>query len=136
VRLLIVDDSPLIRQRLTAMLSSVDGVEVVGQAEDVQEAIERARCLRPDALILDLRLPSGSGLDVLHAVKRDDPAPLVMMVTALAGPEQRDACLAAGADFFFSKSRDIGQLMETVETYARGRGGTLRGAPRSACVAA
>jgi DNA-binding NarL/FixJ family response regulator len=115
----IADDSALVRQRLVATLPElVRGLEVVGEASDVPGAIESARRLQPDALILDARMPGGSGLDVLRELKRSASAPLVMVFTSFPSAEDRHAYLAAGADFFFSKAKDIPELLAVLQRYS------------------
>jgi DNA-binding NarL/FixJ family response regulator len=92
----------------------VQGLEVIGQAADVPTAIEAARRLRPDALILDIRMPGGSGLDVLRSVKGSARPPLVIVLTTFASPEHRKIYLDAGADYFFSKSADVPVAIEVL----------------------
>ncbi len=113
MRVLIVDDSPIIADRLVTLLSEVSAeIRVVGQACDVGEALIAARELKPDVLILDLGLPSGSGIDVLGDVKRRDPVPVVMILTNYPYPQYRKRCLELGADFFFDKSTELDSLRE------------------------
>jgi DNA-binding NarL/FixJ family response regulator len=118
---LIADDSRPLRERLIALCGEVDGIRVVGQAGDCREALARADALRPDVVVLDVRMPDGSGIDVLSQVKRARPAPVVIMLTGHALPQYRTRCLAAGADFFFDKSSELEQVAEALGRLARGR---------------
>jgi DNA-binding NarL/FixJ family response regulator len=104
MKVLIADDSQIVRERLAYLLGDVEGVEIVGQAEDAVEAEELSQALKPDVAILDVRMPRGSGVDVLRHIKRGNPAATVIMLTNLVDPEAREMCLSEGADYFFDKS--------------------------------
>jgi len=112
----IADDSDLMRERLTALLTEIEGVEVIGQARTVADAIEGIRALSPDFVILDIQMPGGSGIDVLKAVKQYAHPPLVMMFTNHAQPQYRDKCIEWGADFFLDKSREFESLAPICES--------------------
>ncbi len=108
MKVFIVEDSPLVVDRLMAMFAEFEGgVEVVGRADDAVAAIGSIRDLRPDAVILDIRLRRGTGLDVLETVKRDQQAPMVMMLTNYPHPQYRRRCLEHGADYFLDKSTEF-----------------------------
>ena len=111
MKLLIVDDNIKYRHRLASVISSIKGIEVVGQAGDVPEAIDAVKRMKLDTIILDIHMPGGSGLDVLRASKSISPAPLVIMLTVGPESEYRDTCFALGADYFFEKSNGIRAMM-------------------------
>jgi DNA-binding NarL/FixJ family response regulator len=111
MKVLIADDSEIVRERLAYLLGDVEGVEIVGQAEDAVEAGDLAGELKPDVAILDVRMPRGSGVDVLRAIKRDNPAATVIMLTNFVDPEARQLCMAQGADYFFDKSIEFEQAV-------------------------
>ena len=115
IRVLIVDDSALIRERLKTMLSEIAGVEIVGQAEDKMEAIASNERLHPDVVILDIRLPRGDGIEVLQHIKRDTPSVIVIMLTNYSYPQYRQKCLKAGADFFFDKSTEFDKVIAVLQ---------------------
>ena len=104
MRLLIADDSPVIRERLIALLNDLDGVEIVGQAGDARMACDLAQKLKPDATILDVQMPRGSGIDVLRDLKKDNPSAVVVMLTNFVGNENRKMCIERGADYVFDKA--------------------------------
>jgi DNA-binding NarL/FixJ family response regulator len=117
----IADDSDVIRTRLAELLAGVPDIVVVGQAGDVPSAKAGIAQTRPDIAILDIRMPGGSGIDVLREIKRDRAAkPCVIMYTNYGLPQYRKACAAAGADYFFDKSAESQQLAETIRTIAAG----------------
>ena len=103
----IVDDSQVVRDLLTNVISRLSNVEVVGRAAEVSEAIEAIRRLKPAIVVLDISMPGGSGLEVLEAAKREQPAPIVMMLTNLAYEQYREKCRQLGADYFFDKSTEF-----------------------------
>lgn len=110
MKVFLVDDARIIRQRLAKILATVKGVQIIGEAVDADDAIQAIRCLRPDVVILDLQLARGTGFDVLEAVKHDPSAPIVILLTNFPYPSFRQKCLAAGADFFFDKSTEFQKI--------------------------
>lgn len=117
----IADDSDPLRERLTAMLSEIEGAQVVGQAGNAAEALAGIRSLNPDVVILDIQMPGGSGIDVLKTIKRSDRPPVVMMLTNHAHAQYRKRCAEWGADFFLDKSREIESLTLICESLVRER---------------
>jgi len=115
MRVFIVDDSDLLRQRLGALLSQMQGIEVVGEARDALEATKLILNLKPEVVILDIRMPAGSGIDVLQNIKRATPAPKVIMLTNYPYPQYRKKAADAGAEFFFDKATEFDKVAEAVE---------------------
>jgi CheY-like chemotaxis protein len=111
VRLLIADDSPVICERLVSLLNELDGVEIVGKAEDARKAYDLAQKLKPDATILDVRMPRGSGIDVLRDLKKDNPSAVVVMLTNFVGNENRKTCIERGADYVFDKAFEFEKVV-------------------------
>lgn len=119
ITVLIVDDSPLVRERLVHMVSQFSGVEIAGQTGDPQVALDAIRSLSPSVVILDIRLPGRSGVELLPEIKRLDPAPVVIMLTNYPYPQYREKCMEAGADFFLDKSTEfqrIGEILEEISS--------------------
>ena len=114
MKIFIADDSALLRERLVALISDLEGMEVVGLAEDAPGALEAIQRLKPDVAVLDVRMPGGNGIHVLEAVKRQPGAPLVIMLTAFAYPQYRRKCLEAGADFFLDKTTEFERVAEVL----------------------
>lgn len=110
IKVFIADDSRVVRERLTTLLNEVAGVEIVGQAENVAEAISAIGNLQPDVVILDIRMPDGSGIDVLRQIKQDGAGPIIIILTNYPFPGYRQRCLQAGADFFLDKSTEFDQI--------------------------
>lgn len=120
MRVYVVDDSPLVRERLVALLSEVPGVDVVGSAENAEEGIAGIVLKRPDVAILDIRMPSGSGISVLEEVKKREDAPTVIMLTNYPYPQYRKKCMDAGADYFFDKSSEFHKVTEVLSRMIAG----------------
>jgi len=110
----IVDDSPVVRDRLVALISELPNVEVVGQADIAFEAINSIRQLRPSVVVLDISMPGGSGMYVLETIKKDRPGPVVIMLTNFAHDQYRQKCLQLGADYFFDKSTEFERVTEVL----------------------
>ena len=117
MRILIVDDSPVVRERLAALLAELEGVEVVGQAQDVVGAVAAILALRPDVVTLDIRMPGGNGIEALAEVKKVQPAPIVIMLTNYPYPQYRKKCLDAGADYFLDKSTEFEQVAQILKSH-------------------
>jgi DNA-binding NarL/FixJ family response regulator len=115
MRIVIADDSTVVRQRLIRLLDEVSGVEVVGQADDVPLAKNLVEMLKPDVAILDIRMPTGSGADLVPNLKRMDPALKIIMLTNYAYPENRKKCMDSGADFFFDKSTEFQKVVTVLK---------------------
>ena len=110
IRVFLVEDSAPIRERLIEMLGDIPGVRIAGSAEHAAQAAADILRERPDTVVLDLRLASGSGLDVLRAVHPVAPEIAFIVLTNFANPQYRDICLAAGASHFLDKSTEIGEI--------------------------
>jgi DNA-binding NarL/FixJ family response regulator len=120
VKVFIADDSPIVRERLVTMLDELAGIKIVGQAENVAEAISAIRNLQPDVVILDIQMPGGSGIDVLRNVKQAELAPMVIILTNYPYQKHRQKCLNAGADFFLDKSIEFDQIPKLLEGFKQG----------------
>jgi len=115
VRVFIVDDSAVIRERLKTMLSELKGIEIIGQAKGSTEAEEAIQKLKPDVVILDIRMHGGNGIEVLKNIKKDKDSPLVIMLTNYPYPQYRKKCKDAGANFFFDKSTEFEEVIEVLK---------------------
>ena len=110
MRVFIADDSAVVVERLADLLEEVPGTQLVGQAGDVPGAVSGIQQMKPDALILDLQMPGGSGLDVLRAIRTNYPRLYVLICTNYPYPQYREVCMTAGADFFLDKSTEFGKI--------------------------
>lgn len=115
LKVFISDDSATVRERLVTMALDLPEVDVVGQAQDAPGTLDALRQVRPDVVILDIRMPGGNGIEVLREVKKMTPAPQVIMLTNFAYAQYRKKCQEAGADFFFDKSTEFEKLPQALE---------------------
>lgn len=116
MRVLIVDDSEALVQRLTSRLREVAGVEIVGQAGSVPDAVREIQQAKPDVVILDICMPGGSGIDVLESVKKDPFPPIVIVLSNYSDRPYRRKCLKSGARFFFDKSIEFDRVAEVLRS--------------------
>lgn len=115
----IVEDSPLLRTRLEAMLAALPDARMVGYAEGADEAIEAIVEKRPAVVILDMHLKQGTGLDVLRGLQGRMNGTDVYVLTNYALDAYRQASARLGARGFFDKSRDLGALREALVARAQ-----------------
>jgi len=119
LRVLLVEDSPLIRERLAESLVEPGRIEIVGDADSEAAAIALVQSPQWDALVLDLQLKSGTGLGVLRALKPIRRANTrVIVLTNYAFPQYRAKSLSMGADFFFDKAREYHRVREVLDSLA------------------
>jgi DNA-binding NarL/FixJ family response regulator len=119
MRVLIADDSLAIVQRLVMMLADVKGVEIVDQVGTVGDTQEAIRRLRPDAVILDMQMPGGSGIDVMESMKKDHLKSTVIVLTNHPYAAYRKKCFESGAAFFLDKSNEFEKVGEVLEGLIR-----------------
>lgn len=123
LKVLIADDSPPVAEMLAELVADPGRVEVVGSADCERDVIAAVHQLRPDVVILDLQLRSGSGTDVIRAVRADASlANVRLLVTSNhVSPQLRSACLQMGADGYYDKVKELLCLTEKVAQLAAGR---------------
>jgi DNA-binding NarL/FixJ family response regulator len=120
IRVFLVDDQTLVRQGVRSLLALSDEIEVVGEAADGAEAIERIPAVRPDVVLLDMRMPKLSGLDVLHALAQAGTLPPTIILTTFDDDQLVVAGIKAGARGYLLKDVSLEQLVEAVRTVAGG----------------
>jgi DNA-binding NarL/FixJ family response regulator len=115
-RVFVVEDSELIRERLLSMLGGMSGVEVIGHAETAADAIAGILAARPDVVVLDIKLKTGSGIEVLQTIKRRiGEAVAVIMLTNYATEVYRAKCFQAGAEYFLDKTNEFQRLYPIID---------------------
>jgi DNA-binding NarL/FixJ family response regulator len=119
-RVLIADDQPLVRSGIRMILESEDGLEVVGEAVDGQDSIDQARTLRPDVVILDIRMPGLDGIEATRRLLTDVDAPRVLILTTFDLDEYVYEAMKAGASGFVLKNVPAAKLVDAVRTVADG----------------
>lgn len=114
MRLIIADDSAIIRSCLVDLLSDIDGIDIVGQARDWSEVAEAVERLKPDVAILDIQMPKGNGIVTLRTIKGNECPPKVIMFTNYSYSQYRKEYMDAGADYFFDKCSEYRELTDTL----------------------
>jgi DNA-binding NarL/FixJ family response regulator len=122
VRVLIVDDDDLVRDGLTAILSSDESIEVVDAAVDGRHAVDRARFLRPDVVLMDVRMPELDGISATRAVLDAVPATKVVILTTFEEDDYIFGALKAGASGFVLKRTPRAELIAAIHAVAGGEG--------------
>ncbi|WP_134740955.1 response regulator transcription factor [Nocardioides sp. 503] len=120
VRVLIVDDDPLVRSALSLMLGGQTDVEVVGEAADGRAGVALARELAPDVVLMDIRMPRLNGLDATQVLRDEARPPRVIVLTTFDADEHVLGALAAGADGFLLKDTPPAQILDAIRKVASG----------------
>jgi len=110
MRILIVDDSKIILNRISTMLEEEKEFSVVGTASNTIEGKDSIKQLKPDVVITDMRMPGGGGMDILTFTKNNFPSIKVIVITHYTYPQYRERAYELGANYFLSKSEDLEQL--------------------------
>jgi DNA-binding NarL/FixJ family response regulator len=117
LRVYLVEDSEVIREHLTHMIKSVPGLDVVGGADHVEAAVADIESLRPDAVIVDIQIVNGSGLDVLSQVRESVPGLRSIVLTNFASSQHRKRAKAIGSDYFLDKSNEFKRITPILEKW-------------------
>lgn len=122
MKVFVVEDSAVVRERLVEMIREVDDVEVVGEAATYDMAVAGILNERPDVAILDIKLAddTGSGIDVLKEVRKTMPAIRAIILSNYVSPQHLKASSDAGAEFFLDKSSDFERIPGILERIRNG----------------
>ena len=120
VRVLVVDDHPLVRSGLVGLLASADDLEVVGEAADGAEALDRARETAPDVVLMDLSMPVVDGVEATRRLTTELPEVRVVVLTSFSDQSRVAAALSAGAVGYLLKDSQPGELLTAVRRAAEG----------------
>jgi len=120
IRVLLVDDHDVVREGLKALLNRREGMTVVGEAGSVAQSVEVALKVKPDVVVMDLRLPDGSGVEACREIRSELPEAKVIMLTSYADEEAVMSSILGGASAYLLKQTRGSQLAEAIEGVARG----------------
>ena len=120
LRLLVVDDHEVVRQGLVALLDRRENLQVVAEAGTVAEAIDQARKFEPDVVVMDVRLPDGSGIEACREIRAELPATRVVMLTSYPDEEAVLSAIVAGAAGYLLKQIRARDLVAALEAVGRG----------------
>lgn len=121
IHVLIADDHAVVRDGLAAIIASDPGLKLVGQAVNGAQAVELARTLRPDVLLLDLIMPVQDGLSAIADLRRDNPAARILVLTGYAEDDKVFPAIKAGALGYMLKDAPREQLLQAIHDVAAGR---------------
>ena len=121
LRVFLVEDSIAVRRRMIMLLSSIDGVEIAGEAEEAFTALASILATKIDIVIVDLRLTAGNGMEIVTALAQQRQRVTTIVLTNHANSLFREACMAAGAHYFFDKTSEFQLAHDTIEKLARER---------------
>jgi DNA-binding NarL/FixJ family response regulator len=122
VRLLVVDDHPVVRQGLRTFLETRPDFEVVGEAGDGEAAVAEAARLRPDVILMDLVMPGVDGLEAINRIRAAEPGARILVLTSFASADQVLPALRAGAAGYLLKDAAPGEVEAAIRAVHRGEG--------------
>ena len=121
IRILTVDDHPVLRQGIAALIADERDMTLVGEATNGREAIQQFRAHHPDVTLMDLQMPEMSGLDALLAIRGEFPEARIIMLTTYTGDVQAKRALQAGARAYLLKNSLHNELLDTIRAVHAGR---------------
>jgi len=121
IRILVVDDHPIVRQGLRTLLEGHSDWEVIGEASDGAEALEKAKDLSPDVMVLDVTMPRMNGLEACRLLRQRSPDMEILFVTQHDSPQMMREALEAGARGYVVKSNAARDLLAAVEAVSQHR---------------
>jgi DNA-binding NarL/FixJ family response regulator len=119
MKIFIVDDSEIVVERVRNLLSNIEGLEFIGHATTASYAVEAILKLKPDVVILDIRLIGEDGMNVLERIKKEQPPPIVIVLTNYPYPQYREKCRKLGAEYFFDKVTEIESFVKVLRILAQ-----------------
>ncbi len=121
IQVLVVDDHPLLREGLAAVMDGEEDIELVAQATNGQEAIELFRNHRPDVTLMDLQMPDMNGINAISAIRSEFPNARIIVLTTYRGDVQALRALKAGASGYLLKNMMRKELLDTIRSVHAGR---------------
>ncbi len=120
IRLLIVDDHVVVRKGIQMLLDTEPSIQVVGEAESSQDAIHKAKSLKPDVILMDLVMPQGDSLQAIVEIKRSIPTIKVIILTMFHDEAKVNAAVEAGTDGYLLKDADAEELVRAIQAVRQG----------------
>ena len=120
IKVLIVDDHPVVRRGLHSILGDAQDLKVVGEASNGSEALKQVAALKPDVVLMDIRLPGADGVQITRRIRREFPEVRVIILTTYDDDQHLYNAIEAGAHGFLTKHADYSDLAESIRAVARG----------------
>ncbi|MBA2468527.1 MAG: response regulator transcription factor [Chloroflexia bacterium] len=121
ISVLLVDDHPVVIEGLRKLLEAAGDINVIGTANDASQAIERAKSLRPNVILLDLRMPGATGIQATRRLREQEFAGAIILLTSYGDQAYVRQALEAGADGYLLKSTPSEELIDSIRSGAKGR---------------
>lgn len=121
VSVLLVDDHPVVVEGLRKVLATASDISVTGEAHDAAQALEKAKALKPDVILMDLRMPGATGIQAVRRLRENNVEASVIILTSYGDQAYVRQALEAGADGYLLKSTPTEQLISAIRSAARGR---------------
>ncbi len=119
--MLLADDHPVVRRGLAALLGTLDGFEVVGEAEDGEAAVREAQLTRPDVVLMDVRMPGMDGVEATRRIRRAAPDVAVLVLTMYDDDATVFTAMQAGAQGYLLKGAEQDEIADGIKAVARGQ---------------
>ncbi len=120
IRVFIADDHPVVLEGLRGLITSEPGMEVVGEAADGAEAVQKVRALQPDVILLDLVMPRMDGLTAIAAIKKENPEARILVLTSFAQDDKVFPAIKAGALGYLLKDASPQELLQAIREVSQG----------------
>jgi two-component system, NarL family, response regulator NreC len=120
IRVVVVDDHTLIRQGIVGLLASQSEIEVVGEAGSARDAVELARAVKPDVMLMDISMPGGTGLEATREIRAAVPSVRIVILTMHDREDYLHEALRVGASGYVLKGADVQELLQAVRAASRG----------------
>jgi DNA-binding NarL/FixJ family response regulator len=121
IRVLMVDDHPILREGIAAILAAEPGMVLVGEAGDGREAVEQFRLHRPDIVLMDLQMPIMNGTDAIRAIRSESPQARIIVLTTFSGDVLATRAFRAGASGYLLKNMLRKELLDTIRSVHAGQ---------------
>ena len=121
IHVMIIDDHEVVRRGISEVVERADGLSVVAEAGSVEEALNRAKIVRPDVALVDLRLPDGTGIDIITRMAVETPSVRPIVLTSFDDDDALAEALDAGAKAYLLKSVRGAEITEVIKAVAAGR---------------